>query len=75
MGGVTYITDMGVNHVMVDDSGKEAKLERYGVWKIDSRGKYGVVEVGDDLSCLMAKYGVPVERVVPIASLRDEKKV
>lgn len=66
MEGKSYITDMGSNLEMVDQSGARSELERYGVWQANRRGKYEVVEVGNDLKALMEKYCVTQDRVVPI---------
>lgn len=64
----TYITDFGENFAIQQGDTTVGHLERYGVWQVRRKGRYEVVEVGNDLPALMQKYQVPAERVVPIGS-------
>ena len=56
------ITDMGANvPIFGDGVGRLAKimvLPRYGVWTVEAGALDCVVETGDDLEALKAKYGV-----------------
>lgn len=70
--GMTFITDMGVNHELVAEDGSKLVLERYGAWQMSHRGKNEVVEVGNDLEALLKKYGVRHEDVILMGPKRDE---
>ena len=69
---VRYITDFGVNLTLTLGDGTNQELERYGVWSWSSRGKYEVVEVGNDLAALMSAHNVPHERVVRMDVSKQE---
>ena len=73
MAGKTYISDMGVNHELVDADGRKTALERYGVWQPGPKGEYGVVEVSDDLDALLEKYGTKREDVVLIGQKKNSE--
>ena len=61
-----YITDFGGVTELVASDGTKTELERYGVWMRSARGRHEVVEVSNDLTMLLEKYGVKAEDVVPL---------
>jgi len=52
-----FITDMGEPLTLSSDNGETICLSRYGVWSDQGRRKAEVLEIGDDLEALQAKYG------------------
>lgn len=66
MGGKAFITDLGKDHtVMVKEV--EQTLGRYAVWSpMKGRDGHTIVEVSSDLTGLMCRYGIPVERVCTV---------
>ena len=71
--GDKFIVDAGNTQILTpaDKSQAPVNVGRYGVWAFDqSKGKHQVIESGDDLESLMAKHGVPQERVIPISKMR-----
>lgn len=67
MAGRVFITDLGVSRESQVE-GKTVILERYAVWSpLQGGGGHTVVEVGGDLEALMARYGVPSDRVCALS--------
>ncbi len=63
MAGRVFITDLGAPRESQVE-GETVTLERYAVWSPMQSGEgHTVVEVGADLDALMARYGVPSDRV------------
>ena len=63
MGGKLFITDLGAEQ-HADAPGGGFTVGRYAVWApIRKSDRHQIVEVGGDLTVLMAKYRIPEERV------------
>lgn len=63
MGAKVFITDLGCAQE-AEVSGQKTILGRYAVWSPMQGAKgHAIVEVGDDLTCLMERYHVPADRV------------
>ncbi len=63
MKGKAFITDLGETQVSVVEK-KEVTVGRYAVWSpLRGSQNHQVIEVGNDLAALKAKYNIPEERV------------
>lgn len=67
MEGKVFLTDLGAPR-QTELAGQPITLGRYAVWS-PLRGTKGhaIVEVGDDLEELSARYGIPAERICVLA--------
>ena len=68
--GASFITDFGES-IPIEQTGDALELEytsipRYAVWGDTGRGKPQVIDNGDDLEMLLAKYELTPDRVKSI---------
>jgi hypothetical protein len=67
-GTPSFIMDKGSKPIFFTDNltGEKFEMERYTVWKWDSRKQsHQVVEVGNNLNALQSKYNVEDKNIIP----------
>lgn len=76
MKGKTFITDLGQERTC-EVEGETKTLGRYAVWSpMRGSDSHSIVEIGNHLETLMAKYKIPVQRVcTPVRSNQQNTDV
>lgn len=68
MKGNAFITDLGSSQAAVMED-RTVTVGRYAVWSpLRGSRNHQIIEVGEDLEALKAKYNIPEERVCRLAA-------